>query len=171
MPLIRLFTFLILPWIYITPPPPTHTSDVSICKYILRVGGGDFTCITAEMFSFGPNPTRAKKAWSSSTYLLYARKSYMTLHPIPSFYISQFFSHSRSLDFKYSPRRIPLFICEMYLCLLFSILLTGLSVQWQFLLVNARQFSLTLLYKVLLVDHMVHGAWNLSLYVNEGVNW
>jgi hypothetical protein len=26
----------------------------------------------AEMFSFGPNPTRAKNAWASSTYLLYA---------------------------------------------------------------------------------------------------
>jgi hypothetical protein len=31
----------------------------------------NFTCNTAEMFSFGPNPTRAKKAWSSSTCLLY----------------------------------------------------------------------------------------------------
>jgi hypothetical protein len=31
----------------------------------------DFTCNTAEMFAFGPNPTRAKKAWSSSTCLLY----------------------------------------------------------------------------------------------------
>jgi len=26
----------------------------------------------AEKFSFGPNPTRAKKTWSSSTCLLYA---------------------------------------------------------------------------------------------------
>jgi hypothetical protein len=31
----------------------------------------DFTCNTAKMFSFGPNPTREKKAWSSSTCLLY----------------------------------------------------------------------------------------------------
>ncbi len=28
-------------------------------------------CNTAKMFSFGPNPTREKKAWSSSTCLLY----------------------------------------------------------------------------------------------------
>jgi len=27
---------------------------------------------TAEMFSFSPNPTRVKNAWSSSTCLLYA---------------------------------------------------------------------------------------------------
>ncbi len=26
-----------------------------------------------EMFSFGPNPTRAKNAWSSSTCLLYEK--------------------------------------------------------------------------------------------------
>ncbi len=29
-------------------------------------------CNTAKMFFFGPNPTREKKAWSSSTCLLYA---------------------------------------------------------------------------------------------------
>ncbi len=44
-------------WIYLKPPPPTHTWR----KYILR----------AELFSFVPNPTRAKNAWSSSTCLLY----------------------------------------------------------------------------------------------------
>ncbi len=39
--------------------PPTHTHRWR--KYILRGEGRDFTCNTAEMFSFGPNPTRAKK--------------------------------------------------------------------------------------------------------------
>jgi hypothetical protein len=58
-----------IPWIYWKVPPP-HTHKWR--KYILRVWGVDFTYNTAEMFSFGPNPTRAKKAWSSSTCLLYA---------------------------------------------------------------------------------------------------
>ncbi len=56
--------------IYLKVPPPTHTHIWR--KYILRVERVDFTCNTAEMFSFGPNQTRAKKAWSSSTCLLYA---------------------------------------------------------------------------------------------------
>ncbi len=45
-------------WIYIKvpsrPPPPPH-----------------FMRNAAEMFSFDPNPRRAKNAWSSSTCLLY----------------------------------------------------------------------------------------------------
>ena len=49
------------------PPPHTHKWH----KYIIIVRGGGFTCNTAELFSFGPSPTRAKKAWSSSTCLLY----------------------------------------------------------------------------------------------------
>ncbi len=66
-------------WIYSSPPPPTHTQkwkqncvcDVSICKS----GGGDFIRNAAKMFSFDPIPTRTKKAWSSSTCLLYASTS------------------------------------------------------------------------------------------------
>jgi hypothetical protein len=50
------------------PPPHTHTQVTSV---YFKSGGEDFTHNTAEMFSFGPNPTRAKKAWSSSTCLLY----------------------------------------------------------------------------------------------------
>ncbi len=53
------------------PPPHTHTEncvcDVSICKS----EGGDFIRNAAKMFSFDPIPTRTKKAWSSSTCLLY----------------------------------------------------------------------------------------------------
>ncbi len=53
------------------PPPHIHTEncvcDVSICKS----GGGDFIRNAAKMFSFDPIPTRTKKAWSSSTCLLY----------------------------------------------------------------------------------------------------
>ncbi len=51
-------------------PPHTHTHKWRIIFWEQR--GVDFTCNTAEMFSFGPNPTRAKKTWSSSTCLLYA---------------------------------------------------------------------------------------------------
>ncbi len=36
-------------------------------------------CNTAELFSFGPSPTRAKKAWSSYTCLLYGAR-YRDLH-------------------------------------------------------------------------------------------
>jgi hypothetical protein len=50
------------------PPRPTHAQVTSV---YLRVEGVDFTYNTAEMCSFGPNPTRAKNAWSSSTCLLY----------------------------------------------------------------------------------------------------
>ncbi len=54
-----------IPWLWIylkVPPPPPNTQTHKLCKYILRAGGrGDFTCNT-EMFSFGPNPTRAKKS-------------------------------------------------------------------------------------------------------------
>jgi len=35
-------------------------------------GRGGFIRNAAKMFSFGPIPTRTKKAWSSSTCLLYA---------------------------------------------------------------------------------------------------
>jgi hypothetical protein len=38
---------------------------------------------TAEMFSFGPNPTRAKKALSSSTCLLYAWRDFYTIPRAP----------------------------------------------------------------------------------------
>ena len=53
-------------------PPHTHTCvcDVRICKS----GGGDFIRNAAKMFSFGPIPTRTKKAWSSSTCLLYGSR-------------------------------------------------------------------------------------------------
>jgi hypothetical protein len=64
---------LYIPWLNLlkgpSPPPLQHTHKWR--KYILREEGDDFTCNTAEMFSFGPNPTIAKKAWSSSTCLLY----------------------------------------------------------------------------------------------------
>jgi hypothetical protein len=36
------------------------------------------------MFSFGPNPTRAKKAWSSSTCLLYALQNAQVFGDFPS---------------------------------------------------------------------------------------
>jgi hypothetical protein len=54
------------------PPTPSIQHTHKGRKYILREEGDDFTCNTAEMFSFGPNPTIAKEAWSSSTSLLYA---------------------------------------------------------------------------------------------------
>ncbi len=52
-------------------PPHTNTHKWLFFKYI-KIVGGSFTCNTAELFSFGPSPTRAKKAWSSYTCLLYA---------------------------------------------------------------------------------------------------
>ncbi len=48
-------------------PPPRV--DVSTVYY--KIGGRDFKLSAAEMFSFVPNPTRAKNAWPSSTCLLY----------------------------------------------------------------------------------------------------
>ncbi len=41
-------------------PPLQHTHKWR--KYILRKEGDDCTCNTTEMFSFGPNPTIAKKS-------------------------------------------------------------------------------------------------------------
>ncbi len=55
-------------------PPPTQTHTQVTSVYFKSVGE-DFTHNTTEMFSFGPNPTRAKKAWSSSTCLLYVLPS------------------------------------------------------------------------------------------------
>jgi hypothetical protein len=89
----KLYTLLFLPTgkyihdrIYVLkgpPPPPTHTSDVII---FLRAEGRVFTYNTAEMFSCGPNPTRAKNAWPSSTCLLYGgrharAKKFVFLYP------------------------------------------------------------------------------------------
>jgi hypothetical protein len=37
------------------------------------------------MFTFGPNPTRAKKAWSSSTCLLYVQEDIMETTFLVSF--------------------------------------------------------------------------------------
>jgi hypothetical protein len=49
-------------WIYLKVPPPPHTQTSDVVYYLRAEGG--FTCNTAEMFFFGPNPpnpTRAKK--------------------------------------------------------------------------------------------------------------
>ena len=62
-------------------PPPPHTHTWHSIFWERR--GVDFTCNTAEMFSFGPNPTRAKKAWSSSTCLLYGWTCYMDIYQYP----------------------------------------------------------------------------------------
>ncbi len=71
-----LSTGIYIPWLNLLkypPPPPPHThTQVTYVNFKSGGGGGDFTCNAAEMFSFGPSPTRAKKAWSSSTCLLYA---------------------------------------------------------------------------------------------------
>ncbi len=61
-----------IPWLNLLKGPPpshTHTSDVSM---FWERRGWFSQCNTAEIFSFGPNPTRPKKAWSSYTCLLYA---------------------------------------------------------------------------------------------------
>ncbi len=52
------------------PPPPTHT-HLRLWRICQR-GGWEFIRNAAKMFSFDPIPTRTKKAWSSSTCLLYA---------------------------------------------------------------------------------------------------
>ncbi len=74
-----------IPWLNLLkcprpPPPHTHTSDVSI---FWEWRGRDFTHNTAEMFSFGPSPTRAKKAWSSSTCLLYESLAWIIIFASP----------------------------------------------------------------------------------------
>ncbi len=51
-----------------TPPPPPPQKN---CVSEVSERRGDFMRNTAEIFSFDPNPTRAKNAWSSSTCLLY----------------------------------------------------------------------------------------------------
>jgi hypothetical protein len=50
-----------IPRIYLKVPPPPRLHTHKWHKYILRVEGVDITYNTAEMFSFGPNPKRAKK--------------------------------------------------------------------------------------------------------------
>ncbi len=50
-------------------------SDVSVFE---ERGGGEFKINAADIFSFDPIPTRAKKAWSSSTCLLYGLWSVYT---------------------------------------------------------------------------------------------
>jgi hypothetical protein len=54
------------------PHPPTHTL-ASVMYVYVRAEVGDFIRNAAKMFSFDPIPTRTKKAWSSSTCLLYGK--------------------------------------------------------------------------------------------------
>jgi hypothetical protein len=44
-----------------------------VTSVYFKSGGGDFLRNAAEMFSFDLNPTIARKAWSSSTCLLYGQ--------------------------------------------------------------------------------------------------
>jgi hypothetical protein len=60
------------------PPPHTHRKEskiASVTSVNLRAEKGEFWRNAAEMFSFDPNPTTARKAWSSSTCLLYVDNS------------------------------------------------------------------------------------------------
>ncbi len=52
---------------------------MSVTSVNLRAERGDFWRNAAEMFSFDPNPTTARKAWSSSTCLLYGWKTKLFL--------------------------------------------------------------------------------------------
>ncbi len=54
-----------------TSPPTLPTEKKAKLRQGRKRGGGDFMQNAAEMFSFVPNPTRARNAWSSSTCLLY----------------------------------------------------------------------------------------------------
>ncbi len=57
------------------PPPHTHRKErktAPVTSVYYKCGGGDFWRNAAEMFPVDPNPTTERKAWSSSTCLLYA---------------------------------------------------------------------------------------------------